>query len=112
MAECLTKGERHGKAMARRRVYLSDVRKRKVLAGEAGREWRKEKLRKRGRIESKFDEQMNRHGLRRARYWGLAKTLVQVLIDVMVVNLKRVAKLMRTREAGPPVAALSLAEAM
>lgn len=35
-AECLTPGEREGKAMPRRRVYLSDVRKRKRLAGAGG----------------------------------------------------------------------------
>jgi hypothetical protein len=42
--ECLTRGEREGKAQPRRRVYLSDVRKRKVVAGEAGRAWRREHL--------------------------------------------------------------------
>jgi len=34
--EYLTRGEREGKAQARRRVYLSDVRKRKVVEREAG----------------------------------------------------------------------------
>lgn len=100
-SECLTPGEREGKAMARRRVYLSDVRKRRVLAGEAGRMWRKEQLRVRGRIEAKFDEQMNHHGLRRARYWGLGKVTLQVLFNVITVNLKRAAKLLRAA-AGPP----------
>lgn len=94
-AECLTPGEREGKAMPRRRVYLSDVRKRKRLAGEVGRAWRKVQLRVRGRIEAKFDEQMNRHGLRRARYWGLTKVTTQVLLNVITVNLKRAAKLLR-----------------
>ena len=103
MADCLTRGEREGKAMARRRVYLSDVRKRKVLAGEAGHTWRKEKLRLRGRIESKFDEQMNRHGLRRARYWGLAKMTFQALINAITVNLKRAVRL-GVGTGGPPVA--------
>ncbi len=107
--KCLTPGERKGKAMARRRVYLSDVRKRKVLAGEAGRGWRREKLRLRGRIESKFDEQMNRHGLRRARYWGLAKMTVQVLLNVIAVNLKRAVKLMQIQGSGPPQPALAMA---
>jgi transposase len=106
---CLTPGERKGKAMARRRVYLSDVRKRKVLAGETGRAWRREKLRLRGRIESKFDEQMNRHGLRRARYWGLAKMTMQVLLNVIAVNLKRAVKLIHMEGSGPPRAALASA---
>ena len=34
--ECLTRGERKGKALPRRRVYVSDVRKAKILAGEGG----------------------------------------------------------------------------
>jgi IS5 family transposase len=102
--KCLTRGEREGKAMARRRVYLSDVRKAKVVAGEAGRAWRREQLKVRGRIEAKFDEQMNRHGLRRARYWGLSKVTVQVLLNVMTVNLKRAAKLLRARAAPLPAA--------
>jgi hypothetical protein len=60
-------------------VYLSDVRKQRALAGDAGQAWRKAHLKLRGRIEPKFDEQMNRHGLRHARYWGLAKVTLQVL---------------------------------
>ena len=75
-------------------MYLSDVRKQKVLAGEAGKAWRKTHLKLRGRIEPKFDEQMNRHGLRYARYWGLAKVTVQVLLNVITVNAKRVVKLL------------------
>jgi IS5 family transposase len=100
---CLTAGEREGKARARRRVYLSDVRKAKILAGEAGRRWRREHLKVRGRIEPKFDEQMNRHGLRKARYWGLNKVTVQVLVNVITVNLKRAEKLLRARAAPPAV---------
>ena len=60
----------------------------------------------RGGTEAKFDEQMNRPGLRRARYWGLAKVTVQVLLNVITVNLKRAEKLMRASAAPPPVAAL------
>ena len=92
--DCLTPGEREGTAEPRRRVYLSDVRKRKVLEGAAGRAWRKSHLSVRGRIEPKFDEQMNRHGLRRARYWGRAKVTVQVLLNVITVNAKRAMKLL------------------
>jgi hypothetical protein len=110
-AECLTRGEREGQAMPRRRVYLSDVRKAKILAGEAGREWRRQHLKVRGRIEAKFDEQMNRHGLRRARYWGLAKVTAQVLLNVITVNLKRAAKLMRARAAPVPLAAAAAVSA-
>jgi len=97
---CLTRGEREGKAEPRRRVYLSDVRKRQVVEGEAGKAWRTAHLKVRGRIEAKFDEQMNRHGLRRARYWGLAKVTMQVLLNAITVNAKRAVKLLA--QAGRP----------
>ena len=89
-------------------MYLSDVRKAKVVAGEAGRAWRREQLKVQGRIEAKFDEQMNGHGLRRARYWGLSKMTVQVLLNVITVNLKRAAKLVQARAAPPAGAAVAV----
>ena len=49
--------------------------------------------RKRPSIERKFAEQKKCHGLRQARYRGLAKVTIQVLIVCMVVNCKRMAKL-------------------
>lgn len=105
---CLTRGEREGTAEPRRRVYLSDVRKRKVVEGEAGKAWRQAHLKVRGRIEAKFDEQMNHHGLRRARYWGLAKVTLQVLLNAITVNAKRAMKLLATQGrplgVGPPLA--------
>lgn len=106
--ECLTRGEREGTALPRRRVYLSDVRKKKRMAGEAGHAWRKAQLRVRARIEPKFDEQMNRHGLRHARYWGLPKVTMQVLLNVITVNLKRAAKLLKARD---PSSGLSVVQA-
>jgi len=50
--------------------------------------------RKRPRIEPKFGEMKNFHGLKRARYWGLEKMRVQVFLTGIVVNLKRMATLM------------------
>ena len=103
--DCLTRGEREGTAEPRRRVYLSDVRKRKVVEGEAGTAWRTGHLKVRGRIEPKFEEQMSRHGLRRARYWGRAQVTVQVLLNAITVNAKRAMKLLaqagRAAGAGP-----------
>jgi IS5 family transposase len=52
--------------------------------------------RKRPPIERKFAEQKKYHGLRQARYWGLAKVAIQVLVACMVVNCKRMAKLQAT----------------
>jgi transposase len=106
-AECLSPAEHQGSSLPRRRVYLSDVRKRKILSGEAGRQWRREQLRVRGRIESKFDEQMNGHGLRKARYWGLSKMTLQVLLNVITVNLKRVVRLLKETAALQPRTAVS-----
>ena len=110
--KCLSPGEREGEAPKRRRVYLSDVRKAKVVAGEAGRQWRKEQLKVRGRIEAKFSEQMNRHGLCHARYWGLSKVTMQVLLNVITVNAKRVVKLLQQAAAGPPAGIPEAMEAM
>ena len=103
--KCLTRGEREGKAFARRRVYLSDVRKAKILAGEAGSQWRKEQLKVRYRIEAKFWEQVNRHRLRYTRYWGLPKVTVQALLNVIAVNAKRAVKLLK--ESIPPPQAVA-----
>jgi len=66
--------------------------------------------RERPNIERKFAEQKKYHGLRRARYWGLVKVTVQVLLTCLVVNCKRIAKLL----ASPPPrqkVSLSLASA-
>jgi len=45
-------------------------------------------------IERKFAEQKKYHGLAKARYWGLAKVTIQALITCLVVNCKRMAKLL------------------
>ena len=42
--------------------------------------------RERPKIERKFAEQKKHHGLRQARYWGLRKVTVQVLMVCLVVN--------------------------
>jgi IS5 family transposase len=67
-----------------------------------------ESQRQRPRIERKFAEQKQYHGLRQARYWGLAKVTIQVLITCLVVNCKRMARLLEGSSA-PPRAALCLA---
>ena len=106
-ATCLTRGEREGRAEPRRRVYLSDVRKARVVAGAAGRAWRQAHAKLRPRIGAKFDEQMNRHGLRHARYWGLAKVTAQVLLNALTVNAKRAVKLLALRAQAPPAIPVS-----
>jgi IS5 family transposase len=49
--------------------------------------------RERPKIERKFAEGKNRHGLTQARYWGLAKVSIQVCMVALVTNLKRLVKL-------------------
>ena len=53
--------------------------------------------RERPQIERKFAECKQVHGLRRARYWGLAKAAIQTLMVALVVNLKRWVTLLRQR---------------
>ena len=100
-ATCLTRGEQVGQAKRRLRVYLSDVRKARIVAGEVGRAWRQTHGKLRPRIEAKFDDQMNRHGLRHARDWGLAKVTAQVLLNALTVNAKRAVKLLALRPQPP-----------
>jgi len=50
--------------------------------------------RQRWQIEPKFAEQVRRHGLRRARYRGLGKVTFQALMVALVVNVKRLVKLL------------------
>jgi IS5 family transposase len=57
--------------------------------------------RKRPPIEHKFAEQKKCHGLRQARYRGLAKVTIQVLIVCMAVNCKRMAKV-QAMSTDPP----------
>ncbi len=50
------------------------------------------------KVERKLGEVMNRHGGRRARYWGQAKVLIQELMACQATNVKRMIKLLSERE--------------
>jgi phage-related protein len=50
------------------------------------------------KVERKLGEVMNRHGGRRAHYWGLPKVLVQELMACQATNVKRIIKLLVARE--------------
>ena len=69
--------------------------------------------RERPNIERKFAEQKNYHGLSQARYWGLAKVTIQVLLTCIavrqahrpeqsrrVVNCKKIARLLSVGRCG------------
>lgn len=64
--------------------------------------------RERPKIEHKFAEQKKYHGLTTARYWGLAKVTIQALLTCIVLNCKRVVKLIGAA-IGPPRGVLCLA---
>jgi len=51
----------------------------------------------RPKIERKFAECKQFHGLRRARYWGLARVAIQTFMVALVVNLKRWVTLLKLR---------------
>jgi IS5 family transposase len=55
--------------------------------------------RERPKIERKFAECKQFHGLRRARYWGLDKVTIQTLMVALVVNLKRWVTLLKQRSS-------------
>ncbi len=49
----------------------------------------RERLRPRAKVERKIAEVLRRHGLRRGRYIGLAKTDLQAVLTAAMVNTKR-----------------------
>lgn len=56
------------------------------------------------KIERKFAECKSFHGLQKARYWGLAKVMMQTFMVAIVVNCKRLIKLAQLQQARPRVA--------
>ncbi len=57
----------------------------------------KEEMKRRRGIEPKIAELVRWHGMRRARYRGLAKVNLQCLFTALVVNIKRWFNLRRAR---------------
>ncbi len=57
----------------------------------------------RNRIEHKFAELKNAHLLKVARYWGLAKVKVQCYLTAMVVNCKRIVRLLDSLHDPPRI---------
>ena len=45
-------------------------------------------------IERRFADQKKYHGLGRVRYWGLAKVTIQALLTCIVVNCKKIVRLL------------------
>lgn len=96
--DCLSKGSCVAKGQASRQIIISKcymrVLKQKAWLREAALEQRK-------RIEAKFGEVKKWHGMDRARYRGSGKTGIQALMTFIVVNAKRMVKLMAEAHAPP-----------
>jgi IS5 family transposase len=54
--------------------------------------------RERVKVERKFAELKRFHGLEKARYWGLGKMAIQVLMTAITCNVKRMVKLLFQRD--------------
>jgi len=74
-------------------IIIKDNRTNPEVIGQAN----PKSQRERPNVERKFAEQKKYHGLAKARYWGLAKVSIQVLMTSIVVNCKKIAKLVSSR---------------
>ena len=43
-------------------------------------------------VERKLGEMLNRHGGRRAHYWGIPKVLIQELMSALATNVKEIVR--------------------
>jgi len=77
------------------RVFVSEDDQLKLLDENPE---RKEALKKRSLIERRFGGSKKWHGLGRARYWGKAKVAIQALMTFLVMNVKRMVKLLQMRK--------------
>jgi len=78
----------------RARVYVSDSHLLYLKTDPAERE---RALKKRKRIEAKFGEAKKHHSMARARYRGRWRVAIQVFMTFMVMNLKRMIKLIKAK---------------
>jgi IS5 family transposase len=76
------------------RVFVSEDYELKLLDENPE---RKEALKKRSLIERRFGGAKKWHGLGRARYWGRAKVAIQALMTFLVMNVKRMVKLLEIK---------------
>jgi IS5 family transposase len=74
------------------RLFVSDDLKLRAVDRD---DYYNEALKKRKDIERKFGEAKKWHGLRRARYRGKWRVTIQVLMTFIVVNIKRMVKILK-----------------
>lgn len=79
----------------RARIYVSDSH---LLYIKADPEEKRKALKKRKRIEAKFGEAKKHHRMARARYRSRWRVAIQVFMTFIVMNLKRMVKLLKTKK--------------
>lgn len=79
----------------RARIYLSGSH---LLFIKTNPEENRKALEKRKRIEAKFGEAKRHHQMARAKYRGRWRVAIQVFMTFIVMNLKRVVKLLKTKK--------------
>jgi transposase len=93
---CSLRGECLASEQAKSRTVIKNEYEVEYRAAQAKAQTPKyaEVRRRHSAIERKLGELVRHHGLRRARYWGLGKVLYQGLVTGLVVNLKRLVRLL------------------
>lgn len=76
------------------RVFVSEDYHLKLVDEDSE---RKGALKKRSMIERRFGGGKKWHGLGRARYWGKAKVAIQAIMTFLVMNVKRMVKLLEIK---------------
>jgi len=76
-------------------LYVSESH---LLYLETDPEERRKASRKRRRIEAKFGEAKKHHRMARARYRGRWRVAIQVFMTFIVMNLKRMVKLLEIKQ--------------
>ena len=84
----------------RSRIYISDDYRLKL---EDDDEFYSEAMELRKRVERKFGEAKKWHGLRRARYRGKWRVAIQCLMTFLVLNVKRMVKLLKDDQKPHPL---------
>jgi len=75
-------------------IWVSDSYKQKNVDDSEG---RRKALGMRKMVEQKFGEAKKWHGMARARYRGRAKVKIQVLMTLLILNVKRIIRLLEQK---------------
>jgi len=104
--ECLQKPERQTGRSVIKNEYQAEYDKAKAKTTTSA---YAETRRQHPRIERKLADLTRNHGARRAAYRGLEKVRIQAFLTAMVVNVKRMIRLIQTSTASLPAATFGIA---